>query len=240
MNHNVSDAIRTITELRGRLSGKLNAEVVIAPTMICLHSADIAMQETPIQLGAQNVHFEENGAYTGEVSAAQLLDVNCKYVIVGHSERRQHFGETNEIVNKKAKAVLEHEMIPIVCIGEQWAEREKGKTFPVVEEQLAASLRGIHDSQATRMIIAYEPVWAIGTGKAATPEMAQEVHQGIRKMLEDMFSKNVATGMRIIYGGSVTTKNISSLMLQPDIDGALVGGASLEAEQFANIIQYGE
>ncbi len=240
MNNNVSDSIRLITELKGMLSGKQDAEVAIAPATTSLHPADIALAETSISLAAQNVHFEENGAYTGEVSASMLLDLNCKYVIVGHSERRQYFQETDELINKKVKAVLEHEMNPILCVGENLTQREEGKTLAVIEEQLRVCLRGIHDEQASRIVIAYEPVWAIGTGKAATPEMAQEVHHFIRGILENMYSKNVATAMRTVYGGSVTPKNIGLLMKQSDIDGALVGGASLNAESFVDIIQYGE
>lgn len=240
MNNNVSDSIRLITELKGMLSGKQNAEIAVAPAMTSLHPADIALAETSIGLAAQNVHFEENGAYTGEVSASQLLDLNCKYVIVGHSERRQYFMETDEIINKKVKTVLEHEMSPILCVGENLRQREEGKTLSIVEDQLRICLRGINDSRIERVVIAYEPVWAIGTGKAATPEMAQEVHKHIRNVLETMYSKNIATTVRTVYGGSVTPKNISQLMKQNDIDGALVGGASLNAESFFEIIQYGE
>jgi triosephosphate isomerase len=240
MNNNVSDSIRLITELKGLLSGKQDAEVVIAPGMLSLHPADIALTDTSMSLAAQNVHYEENGAYTGEVSASQLLDLNCKYVIVGHSERRQYFFETDEIVNKKVKIVLEHEMYPVVCVGETLGQREDGKTMKVVEDQLRVCLRGLDDHQMDRVVIAYEPVWAIGTGRAATPAMAQEVHQFIRGILEGMFSKNIATTVRTVYGGSVTPKNIGELMKQPDIDGALVGGASLDAEAFFDIIQYGE
>lgn len=240
MNNNVSDSIRLITELKGMLSGKQDAEIAVAPSMTALHPCEIALAETSIGLAAQNVHFEENGAYTGEVSASQLLDLNCLYVIVGHSERRQHFAETDEVINKKVKTVLEHEMSPILCVGEKLNQREEGKTLSVVEDQLRVCLRGISDSQMERVVIAYEPVWAIGTGKAATPEMAQEVHKHIRNLLEKQFSKNVATAVRTVYGGSVTPKNIASLMKQNDIDGALVGGASLNAEAFFDIIQFGE
>jgi triosephosphate isomerase len=240
MNNNVSDSIRLITELKGMLSGKQDAEIAVAPAMAALHPCDIALGDTSMNLAAQNVHYEENGAYTGEVSASQLLDLNCKYVIVGHSERRQYFFETDEIINKKVKAVLEHEMSPIVCVGETLGQREDGKTMKVVEDQLRVCLRGIDDHQMDRVVIAYEPVWAIGTGKAATSEMAQEVHQFIRGILESMFSKNIASQVRCVYGGSVTPKNISQLMRQADIDGALVGGASLDAEAFFDIIHYGE
>lgn len=240
MNHNVSDSIRLITELKSLLSGKQEAEIAVAPSMISLHPCDIALAETSIGLAAQNVHFEENGAYTGEVSASMLLDINCKYVIVGHSERRQYFFETDELVNKKIKTVLEHEMSPILCVGENLMQREEGKTLSVVEDQLRVCLRGINDAQMERIVIAYEPIWAIGTGKPATAEMAQEVHKAIRGILENLFSKNVALLVRTVYGGSVTSKNIGQLMKQPDIDGALVGGASLDAEHFVDIIQYGE
>lgn len=240
MNNTVSESIRLITELKGMLSGKQEAEVAVAPSMVCLHPCEIALSETSIGLVAQNVYFEEKGAFTGEISASMLLDLNCKYVIVGHSERRQYFFETDEVINKKVKSVLEHEMSPILCIGEQLAQREEGKTLSVVEDQLRICLRGVHDEQAERVVVAYEPVWAIGTGKAATPEMAQQVHHYIRSSLENMYSKNVASAMRIVYGGSVSSKNIGAFMKLQDVDGALVGGASLDAQSFVDIIQYGE
>jgi triosephosphate isomerase len=240
MNKTVSEAIRLITELKGLLSGKQEAEIVVAPSFVSVHPAEIAAQGTPIKIAAQNVHFEESGAYTGEVSAPMLADAGCKYVIVGHSERRQYFGETDQTVNRKLKSVLENEMSPVICVGESKEQREEKKTFFVLEAQLREGLRGVNDADGSQIIVAYEPIWAIGTGKTATPGIAQEAHAFIREKLSGIFRKDIAQKMRVIYGGSVTPSNAKDLLSQPDIDGALVGGASLEAKSFAEIINYGE
>ncbi|MFH1018000.1 MAG: triose-phosphate isomerase [Pseudomonadota bacterium] len=240
MNRTVSEAIRLITELKSVLSGKQEVEVVVAPSFVALHPAEIAAQGTPIQIAAQDVFYEESGPYTGEISAPMLVDAGVKYVIVGHSERRQHFGETDASVNRKVKASLDNELMPVLCIGETKEQREQKKTFDVVERQLRECLRGVNDSYAEDIVVAYEPVWAIGTGIPATPAMAQEVHRFINEKLAVIFRKDLAEKMRVIYGGSVTPQNIKELMAQPDINGALVGGASLEARTFAEIVNYGE
>ncbi len=240
MHKTVSEAIRLITELKSLLSGKQEVEVVVAPSFVALHPAEIAAQGTPIKIAAQDLFYEENGPYTGEVSAPMLVDVGVKYVIVGHSERRRHFGETDATVNRKVKCALEHELKPILCIGETKEQREQKKTFDVVERQLREGVKGVNDSYAEDVVIAYEPIWAIGTGVPATPAMAQEVHRFICEKLAVIFRKDLAEKMRVIYGGSVTPQNIKELMAQPDINGALVGGASLDARAFAEIVNYGE
>jgi triosephosphate isomerase (TIM) len=240
MNKTVTDTIRMITELKGMLSGKQDADVVVAPPFVSLAAAEIAAQGTPIQVASQNVHSEESGAFTGEISTSMLVDVGCKYAIVGHSERRTLFGETDAMINKKVRALLDNELIPVFCLGETKPQRAAGKTFDVVETQLREGLRGVSDTDAVQVIVAYEPVWAIGTGETATPATAQEVHQFLREKLGVIFRKELAHEIRIIYGGSVNRDNIRDLMAQPDIDGALVGGASLDARSFADIVHYGE
>jgi triosephosphate isomerase len=240
MNKTVTETIRMITELKGALSGKQEIDVVVAPPFVALSAAEIAAQGTPIEVAAQNVHFEESGAFTGEVSPPMLLDVGCKYALVGHSERRTLFGETDAMINRKVRALIENELIPVLCVGETKAQRVAGKTFEVVETQLREGLRGVADGEAARVIVAYEPVWAIGTGETATPAIAQEVHHFIREKLASLFRKDLAWEIRVIYGGSVNRDNIKDLMAQPDIDGGLVGGASLDAKGFSEIVQYGE
>ncbi|MFH1263699.1 MAG: triose-phosphate isomerase [Pseudomonadota bacterium] len=240
MNKTVSETIRTLTELKGLLSGKQDVEIVVAPPFPSLNPAEIAAQGTPVQIAAQNVHFEESGPFTGEVSPAMLADAGARFVIIGHSERRTHFGETDSTVNRRIKAVLENDLTPIFCLGETKPQRQQGKTFDVIETQLREGLRGISDANAPRIIVAYEPVWAIGTGDTATPATAQEVHGFLREKLGALFRNEIAQEMRIIYGGSVNKENVRDLMSQPDIDGALVGGASLDARSFADIVQYGE
>ncbi len=196
------------------------------------------MKQRGYSLAAQDCHWEEKGAFTGEISPVMLKDVGCEYVIVGHSERRQLFGETDETVRLKAAAVFEAGMVPVVCVGEVLDQREQGKTFEVVGSQLEGALNGLTRDQAERLVIAYEPVWAIGTGRTATPEQAQEVHAFIRERIGILFNKEVEKKIRILYGGSVKPDNIDALMAKPDIDGALVGGASLEAGSFKRIIQF--
>ncbi len=240
MNNSVSESIRLITELKGLLSGKQEVDIAVAPPFVSLHPAEIAVQGTPIQVAAQNAFFEDNGAYTGEVSPPMLVEIGCRFVILGHSERRQYFKETNDLINKKVRAVLESEMTPVLCIGETKEERKKGKTFEVLENQLRDGLRGLNDGEGEQVVVAYEPIWAIGTGETASPATAQEAHAFIRDKLSAIFRKMVAAEIRIIYGGSANENNIKDLMAQPDIDGALVGGASLNAQSFAKIIQYGE
>ena len=237
MNKTVEDSIRLVTELKNGLTGKQDAEVVVAPPFTSLHSVEIALQGSSIKLAAQNMHHEEFGAYTGEVSPTMLVDVGVRYVIVGHSERRQHFSETNAAVNKKVHAAMEYDLLPIVCVGETRAERDAGQTLTVIETQVKECLRGLHDTNAHRIILAYEPVWAIGSGQPATPEQAEEVHQFIRERLAVIFRKDIAQEGRILYGGSVTGSNVRDFLKQENIDGVLVGGASLETASFVSLIQ---
>ncbi len=215
-------------------------EVVLCPPFTGLKVVFEVIKSSPIKLGAQNLHWEKSGAFTGEISALMLKDVGCSYVIIGHSERRTYFCETNSTVNKKIFAALDQGLIPIVCVGETLEEREKNQTFEIIERQIREGLVGLTHSQALRLIIAYEPVWAIGTGKTATPEQANEVHTFIRYLLAKNFNETVASEIRIQYGGSVRPDNIKSLMSQKDIDGVLVGGASLDADSFTKIVKFKE
>jgi triosephosphate isomerase len=212
-------------------------EVVMAPPFTALAEVAEEIRGTPLVLAAQNVHWEPKGAFTGEISISMLKDIGCGMVIIGHSERRQYFGETDASVNRRVGAVLQSTLQPIVCIGETLAERESGKHHSVIAQQLAGGLDGLTRQDLLRIILAYEPVWAIGTGRTASPETAQEMHRMIREWLSEKFGEE-AQEVRILYGGSVKPDNIDALMLQPDIDGALVGGACLEAESFLRIIHY--
>jgi triosephosphate isomerase len=198
------------------------------------------LEGSSIQLAAQNLFWEEKGAFTGEVAPLMLKEVGCHYVILGHSERRQFFGETDGTVNRKIKATLSQGLKVIFCIGETLKEREEGKTFAVIERQVPEGLKDIRKEEMRNIVVAYEPVWAIGTGKTATPEQAEEVHRFIRKKLVELYSKEIAEGVRIQYGGSVTPENIKGLMAQENIDGALVGGASLKSETFSKIVRFRE
>ncbi|MDD5594707.1 MAG: triose-phosphate isomerase [Candidatus Omnitrophica bacterium] len=212
-------------------------EVVLCPPFTALSEVSEVLAESDIQLGAQDVYWQEEGAFTGEVSCKMLKDAGAKFVIIGHSERRQYFSETNETVNKKLKAVLKSGLTPIVCVGETLQEREKNLTFKILEEHVAGALKDISEEEALKIVIAYEPVWAIGTGKTATPQQAEEVQKFIRDLLVKLYNKETANTIRIQYGGSVKPENIAELMQQPDIDGALVGGASLSVESFATIVK---
>lgn len=212
-------------------------DIVICPSFIALTEAAETIAESNIQLGAQNCYWQEEGAFTGEVSCKMIKDAGAKYVIIGHSERRQFFGETNDSVNKKLNAALKAGLLPIVCVGETLAEREKGSTFEIIEGHVQNGLKGISKEDALKVTIAYEPVWAIGTGKTATSVQAQEAHKYIRGILRKMFDTEIADQMRIQYGGSVKPENITELMRQPDLDGALVGGASLKIDSFTAIVQ---
>ncbi|MBM4288202.1 MAG: triose-phosphate isomerase [Deltaproteobacteria bacterium] len=216
------------------------AEVALAPPFTALSIVAQEISGSAIRLAAQDVFWENQGAYTGAISPGMLLDVGCRYVIIGHSERRQYFGETDETVNKKIKAALGVGLAPIVCIGETLAQREAQETLNVITTQLAQGLAGLLPEEMSRLVLAYEPVWAIGTGRTATPEQAQEVHRFIRQWLTEQAGPEVAQGLRILYGGSVTPDNIRELSQAPDIDGALVGGASLKAASFLKIVAMGE
>lgn len=235
MNMTLSETKEFISEFNKLSHRGMDAEIVISPPFTALSTAAEALKDTGIKLAGQNLFWEDRGAYTGEVSAVMLKEAGCIYVIIGHSERRQFFGETDETVNKKVKASLRNSLIPIVCMGETLREREEGTTLKVIERQLRGALSGIAKDEAVNIVIAYEPVWAIGTGKTATPGQANEAHQFIRERLSETYSPIIATEIRIIYGGSVTPDNISSLMAENEINGALVGGASLKVESFAKI-----
>ena len=218
------------------LQGK-QVEVAVAPPFTALAAAAHALQGTSISIAAQNVFWAESGAYTGEIAPRMLKDAGCRMAIVGHSERRQYFQETDESVNKKAGASMKEGLIPILCVGETLAQRQDRLTFQVAERQVREGLRGLPVRDPSGLVIAYEPVWAIGTGQTATPQQAQEVQAFIRKVLEEVFSSSIAQGMRILYGGSVKPENTAELMAMEDVDGALVGGASLEINSFCQIIK---
>jgi triosephosphate isomerase len=211
-------------------------DVALCPPSVYLRSIADAVAGTPVGLGAQNLYPADDGAFTGEVNAGMLTDVGCRYVILGHSERRALMGETDEQVNQKLNAALAGNLIPIVCVGETLGDREAGQTQKVVETQIRGSLKGLDEVRAAGIVVAYEPVWAIGTGKTASPEQAEEVHASIRKLLGELFTEDVAEQIRIQYGGSVKPGNAKVLMGQPNIDGALVGGASLKVDDFVGII----
>ncbi len=235
-----SEAVALASALAKAVGHVAGREVLVAPPFTALEAVASTIAGTDIRLGAQNVHWEPKGAFTGEVSAPMLREAGCTHVIIGHSERRQLFGETNETVNKRLHAALAAGLTPIVCVGETLQEREADATVEVVERQVAAGLAGIAAGDLARSIVAYEPVWAIGTGKTATPAQAQTVHRTIRNELATIADDLTAARVRIVYGGSVKPDNIDSLMAEPDIDGALVGGASLVAEQFIRIVRFEE
>ncbi len=238
MNKTVPEASALVRDLRGLVSMVRDVDILVAPPFTALHAVAKVLEGSNIGLAGQNAHWEASGAFTGEIAVPMLEDVGCTHVIVGHSERRQFFGETDETVNKRARAVLGAGLSPIVCVGETLAEREAGRTLAVVGTQLRGALAGFSASDADRLVIAYEPVWAIGTGRTATSAQAQEVHAAIRKALQELFGDARAAATRIQYGGSVKPENIAELMACPDIDGALVGGASLTADGFAKIVRY--
>lgn len=236
MNKLTVDAIELANGLKRELYKIEDVEIIVCPPFTALEEVSEIIYETNIKLGAQNMHWENSGAFTGEIAAPMLKDLGCSFVILGHSERRQYFHETNEIVNKKTKTALRHVLTPIVCVGETLQEREAGRTFKVVEDHVYNSLKDLTPEEMQKVIIAYEPVWAIGTGKTATPEQAQEVHRFIRELLKKRYSEPLAQGIIILYGGSVKPSNTKELVNQEDIDGALVGGASLEVKDFAGIV----
>ncbi|MCX5726283.1 MAG: triose-phosphate isomerase [Candidatus Saganbacteria bacterium] len=234
MNCNIAEAETLVSGLIPLAKDTKDREIVICPPFTALFAVSRLLNGTNIALGGQDLFFEEKGAFTGEISAKMLKDIECKYVIIGHSERRQYFHETDETVNKKIFAALKHDLSPIVCIGEALQQREKGETFKIIERQIKEGFKKLEIENWKLVIIAYEPIWAIGTGKTATPEQAEEVHAFIRKLLP----KEVSNDIRILYGGSVKPDNIKDLMAKPDIDGALVGGASLDADSFSKIVKY--
>ena len=236
-----TEARKLALEIKNGLLGRRTAaEVVLCPPFVSLAAVREIVHGAPIGVGAQNVFWEKPGAWTGEVAAGMLRDAGCDWVIVGHSERRQHFGETNATVRRRLRAALDAGLRPIVCVGERLEEREAGITERVVEAQIREGLEGLSTSDWANLTLAYEPVWAIGTGRNATPEQAQEVHHVVRRLLGTLATHAVAEAVRIQYGGSVKPENAAELLRQPDIDGALVGGASLEADSFLRIIAAAE
>src|SRR5689334_8139245 len=237
LHKRIAESLALVTELKNQLGAVKGVAVGVAPTFLALPAVAKRLEGTHVAVAGQDCHWEASGAWTGEVSAPLLADAGAGWCIVGHSERRQHFGDTNESVGKKARAVLAAGLGVIVCVGEMLAERDAGRTLAVVDDQLAAALAGIDAAATPRLVIAYEPVWAIGTGRTATPAQAQEVHAHIRKRLAERLGAGAADAIRIQYGGSVKPSNAEALMAEPDIDGALVGGASLEAADFVAIVK---
>jgi triosephosphate isomerase len=238
MNKTVGEARELVTALKGKVADVTDVEIVVGPTFTVLMAVAEVIKGSNIKLAAQDMYWEESGAFTGEISPLMVKDVGCHYVIIGHSERRAYFSETNETVNKKVKAAHAHSLMPIVCVGEKLEERESGVTKDVVKDHVVNGLAGLTEKQMLKTVIAYEPVWAIGTGKTATPDQAQEVHKFIRELLADLYSSSVAEAVRIQYGGSVKPNNVAELMAKPDIDGGLIGGASLDADSFTQIVKF--
>ena len=237
MNKTSFEAVELSNSLKRELGDVTSVDIVVCPPFTALTEVNDVLLETNIALGAQNLYWEDSGAFTGEISASLIKSAGAAYVIIGHSERRQFFYETNETVHKKIAAALKHNLTPIVCVGENLPERESSKTFSVIKNQCEGSLKGFSAEEIKKMVLAYEPAWAIGTGKTATSAQAQEVHQYIRNLLTQMYNEEVAQEARIQYGGSVKPENIAELVSQKDIDGALVGGASLQTESFVKIVK---
>ncbi len=238
MHKTVDETVQFLNQLKEAIAGVSKVEVVVCPPFTALTKAVEAVTNSNIAIGGQNMHWEAHGAFTGEVSALMLQEAGCQYVILGHSERRQYFAETNEQINKKVLFAFQNQLIPIVCVGELLDEREAGRTEQVVRSQATESLLGLEPAQVSQLVVAYEPVWAIGTGKTASKEDAQQVIKFIRQVLTEMYDQELAGQVRILYGGSVKADNITELMAQVDIDGALVGGASLQPQTFAAIVKY--
>jgi len=236
MNKTSADGVALVRDIVVAVGKQSDVEMVVCPPFTGLESAGKALEGSNVKLGAQNMHFEASGAFTGEISAPMLRAIFATHVILGHSERRTIFGETDELVNKKVLAALKHQLRPIFCVGEALAERESGSTLKVVQTQLERGLDGVSKELAASVVIAYEPVWAIGTGKVATTEQAQEVHAFIRGLLTNLFTESVAQKLRILYGGSMKPSNAPELLSQKDIDGGLIGGASLEARSFVELV----
>ena len=233
-----SEARETAAKLVDLTADVNDVDIMIAPTFTALKSVSGVTKDSRVSLGAQDLFWQKEGAYTGQISADMLVDAGCQYAIIGHSERRQYFGETDETVNKKLRAAIAAGLKPVVCVGETEAERESGQTFSVLDKQIKFGLNEYFVNDLIDLVIAYEPVWAIGTGKTATDDQAQEAHQYIRSLIQELFGDDLSGSMRILYGGSVKPANISGLMDMADIDGALVGGASLDPESFSQIIHF--
>lgn len=232
------EAAELASQLKSLVSDIVDVDVMVAPAYTAIGIVAEILSDSVIHVGGQDLFWEEEGAYTGQISASMLKAAGCTYVIIGHSERRQYFGETNATVNRKVRAALLGGLSPVVCVGESEAEREANQTFSVIEKQLEEGLEGLSADEVHKLTIAYEPVWAIGTGKTATTDQAQEVHEFIRGRMETAYGNSIAKDVRILYGGSVKPGNIGDLMAMADIDGALVGGASLDADSFAGIVRF--
>lgn len=238
MYKTVREAVETAREMV-QCAAVVNVDVMIAPPFTALAPVAEVVKGTSVALGAQNLFWKNEGAYTGEISPTMLSDIGCQYVIIGHSERRQYFGDTDESVNAKIRAALEHQLIPVFCVGETETQREAKETFSVLDKQVSKGLEGFSSESLSRLlVIAYEPVWAIGTGKTATTDQVQEVHAFLRSLVEKRFDNLLAKSVRILYGGSVKPDNVTEIMNMPDVDGALVGGASLSAKVFNSIIHF--
>lgn len=237
MNKTVAEAVTLVEAIKQKAADIQGVDIVVCPPFTALQAVKAALAGSSVDLGAQNVHWEKSGAYTGEVSVEMLREAGCHYVILGHSERRQYFKETDDQVNRKAKAALAGGLYPIVCVGELLEERESGRMESVISTQVRGSLSGLSANDLLKTVVAYEPVWAIGTGRTATPAQAQEVHALIRSLLKELADEHVAQSVRIQYGGSVKPSNAKELFGQPDIDGGLIGGASLEAGSFLDIVR---
>jgi triosephosphate isomerase len=240
MNTDLATAVQLAQSVVAAVGRPEGVHVAVCPPFISLDAVSGTLHHAPVRLGAQNMHHEEDGAYTGEVSAAMLHSVGCHYVILGHSERRQYFGETDEGVNQKAKQAMRHGLVPIVCVGETLQQRDAGEEQAVVEAQVNGALGGVVLNDAAQLVLAYEPVWAIGTGRTATPEQAQDMHAHIRALLVNRYGVSVGCAVHILYGGSMKPDNAAELLSRPDVDGGLIGGASLKADAFAAIVRAAE
>ena len=237
MNNTAAQAVELINGINAQIAGETSVDVAVCPTFTALDASSKALAGSNVKLGAQNMYTKASGAYTGEISADMLKEFNCAYVILGHSERREYFKDTDEFINEKVKAVLANGMKPILCVGEKLEEREAGNTIAVVSKQTSEGMAGLSAEDAQKVVIAYEPVWAIGTGKTATPAMAQEVHAEIRKVLADLFGAEAAENIQILYGGSMKPENADDLLKEKDIDGGLIGGAALKADSFVALVK---
>jgi triosephosphate isomerase len=238
MYKTVGESVALVEQLREALAGVRDREVLVCPPFTALYAVAQALEGSDIQVGAQNLYPAEKGAYTGETSPTMILDAGCSHVIVGHSERRQYFQESDDFVNEKLRVALEYGLKPVLCVGETLEQREEGRQKSVVSTQVQGGLQGVPAEALKDLAMAYEPVWAIGTGHTATPQQADEMHAAIRDILSGLYGHTVAQDVRILYGGSVKPGNVDELMAQPEVDGALVGGASLEAESFARIVKF--
>ena len=238
MYKTVPEAVQAATQLKELVSDIDDVDVMIAPPFTALYPVSEALKGSSIAIGAQNMFWENEGAYTGEISSGMLLSAGCRYLIIGHSERREYFRESNDDVNQKVAAALAAGLNPVMCIGESEKQREAGQTFSVLDKQLKMGLKSQFADALESLVIAYEPIWAIGTGKTATSEQAQEVHHFLRNQVAQIFGESLAGNLRILYGGSVKPQNAAELMEMPDIDGALVGGASLDPETFSRIVHF--